>query len=109
MSSLVYVEALYSSVMVSLAQAGAKIEYDAQLISPTADNLPPRELADHIRATGAANSVLTTDLGGMPHPTVAEGLRMLIATLLKCGISEQDIETMVSKNPRHLLGLSDAD
>ena len=105
MSTLVYEEALNSSEMVSLAQAGAKIEYDAQLISPTADNLRPSELADHIRATGADNSVLTTDLGGMPHPTVAEGLRMLIATLLKCGISEQDIDTMVKKNPRYLLGL----
>jgi len=107
MSTLVYEEALTSSEMVGLAQAGAMIEYDAQLISPTADNLSPRELADHIRATGAANSVLTTDLGGTPHPTVAEGLRMLISTMLKNGISEQDVETMVKKNPRRLLGLPD--
>jgi len=107
MSTLVYEETLTSSEMVGLAQAGAMIEYDAQLISPTADNLSPRDLADHIRATGAANSVLTTDLGGTPHPTVAEGLRMLISTMLKNGISEQDVETMVKRNPRRLLGLPD--
>jgi len=109
MSTVVFEESLSSDEMVALAKSGAIIEHCAQTISPTGDRLDPAVVADEIRAAGPANCILTTDFGGTPHPTIAEGLRMFIASLLKRGLSEQDVEAMVKTNPRRLLGVTDED
>ncbi len=109
MSTVVFEERLSSDEMVALAKSGAVIEHCAQIISPTGDRLDPALVADEIRAAGPGNCILTTDFGGTPHPTIAEGLRMFIASLLKRGLSEQDVEVMVKTNPRRLLGVTDED
>ncbi len=109
MSTVVFEESLSSDEMVALAKSGAIIEHCAQTISPTGDRLDPAVVADEIRAAGPGNCILTTDFGGTPHPTIAEGLRMFIASLLKRGLSEQDVEVMVKTNPRRLLGVTDED
>ncbi len=109
MSTVVFEESLSSDEMVALAKSGAIIEHCAQTISPTGDRLDPAVVADEIRAAGPANCILTTDFGGTHHPTIAEGLRMFIASLLKRGLSEQDVEAMVKTNPRRLLGVTDED
>jgi hypothetical protein len=109
LSTVVFEETLSSDEVVALAKSGAVIEHCAQTISPTGDRLDPAVVADEIRAAGPGNCMLTTDFGGMPHPTIAEGLRMFIASLLKRGLNEQDIELMVKTNPRRLLGVTDGD
>mgnify|MGYP006281062759 FL=1 len=109
MSTIVFEEALSLDDAVSLAKSGVYIEYCAQLISPTADDLSPAIVADHIKAVGPEQSLLTTDFGGTPHPTIAEGMRMCISALLKNGLSAADVEVMVKRNPRHLLGLPSVD
>ena len=48
---------------------------------------------------------MSTDLGQAHNPAPAEGMRMMIATMLKCGITEKEIELMVKVNPARLLGL----
>ena len=105
MSTIVFEEALTLEDAVSLAKAGVYIEYCAQFVSPTGDGLSPAAVADHMQAVGPEHCVITSDFGGTPHPTVAEGLRMFISSLLKKGMAEADIETMVKRNPRTLLGL----
>jgi hypothetical protein len=109
MSLFVCEEFLTADEMVSLARAGVTIEHCAQAISPTSERRDPALFVEGIRAQGPENCILTTDFGGTPHPTIAEGLRMFMATLLRRGLGEADIEMMVKTNPRRLLGVTDED
>ena len=54
-------------------------------------------------------SFITTDLGqpGMPHPL--EGMRRCVRTLLRAGMSRQDIDLLIRKNPATLMGLDNDD
>jgi hypothetical protein len=105
MSTIVFEEALTLDQTVSLAKDGVYIEYCGQFVSPTGDCLSPSAIADNMRAVGPEHAVITTDFGGTPHPTIAEGLRMFISSLIKKGVAEDDIATMVKRNPRRLLDL----
>jgi len=106
MSEFVCKEFLTAQEMVTLARAGIIIEHCAQAISPTSERRDPALFVEAIRAQGPENCILTTDFGGTPHPTIAEGLRMFIATLLRRGLTAPDIELMVKANPRRLLDVA---
>ena len=62
-------------------------------------------IADAIRAVGAEHCIMSTDFGQISNPPPVEGMRMYIETMLQCGISEDEIITMVRKNPAQALGL----
>jgi len=106
MSEFVFVEMLTPEELVALARSGITIEHCAQAISPTSERRDPDIFVDAIRAQGAENCILTTDFGGTPHPTIAEGFRMFMAALRKGGITDEEIAVMVKNNPRRLLGVS---
>lgn len=89
-----------------LAQEGVFIEHTALEISPTLGRRTnPADIAVAIKAEGPSNCIMSTDFGHIAHPTVGEGMRMFISTMLKCGLSEKDITQMVKLNPAKLLGL----
>lgn len=58
-----------------------------------------------IKEIGPAKSVLSTDLGQAHNPPPPEGLRMAIAHALRADFAAKDVTTMVTTNPRVLLGL----
>ena len=64
-----------------------------------------RTVAEQIRAVGAEHCILATDLGVYTLPTPVEGLREFIACLLDLGITEQEVQQIVSLNPSKLLDL----
>ncbi|MFC2105319.1 DUF6282 family protein [Candidatus Bipolaricaulota bacterium] len=64
-----------------------------------------RAVAEQVRAVGAENCILATDLGVYTLPSPVEGLREFIACLLDLGIEEHEIRQMVNENPSKLLGL----
>ncbi len=109
MAEFVCEEFLSPGELVELAHAGFTMEHCAQTVSPTGEHRDPAMFVEAIRAQGAENCILTTDFGGTPHPTIAEGLRMFMSSLLKRGITEHEIELMVKTNPRRLLGVTDPD
>jgi len=88
-----------------LAKAGAFIEHTAWEISPTGGRADPTEVVAAIKAEGPANCIMSTDFGGPPHPSIGEGIRLLISTMLKNGLSPEEITRMVKLNPARLLGL----
>ncbi len=106
MSEFVCEQFLSAEEMQDLAKSGITIEYCAQAVSPTSERRDPALFVEAIRAQGPENCILTTDFGGTPHPTIAEGLRMFIATLIRRGLTPQDIELMVKTNPRRLLDVA---
>lgn len=58
---------------------------------------------DNIRATGVGQTIISSDLGQVQNPPVAEGLAAFAQRLLDAGWSDDDVRTMVVANPRWLL------
>ena len=88
-----------------LASQGAFIEHCFGNTMPYPDRLDPMTIAAAVKAVGAEHCIVTTDLGQAHNPTPAEGMRMAIATLLKCGLDKTELELMVKTNPAKLLAL----
>ena len=57
---------------------------------------------ENIRATGAANSVLSTDLGQVFNPPVEDGMALMVDRLLEAGFDEQEVHTMAVRNTRRV-------
>jgi Family of unknown function (DUF6282) len=58
----------------------------------------------NIRATGAENSVLSTDLGQVFNPPVEDGMGLMVDRLLKAGFSDQEVHMMAVVNTRRVAG-----
>jgi hypothetical protein len=89
-----------------LAQSGAYIEHSFWDWMPTMSNLDPQLIIAAIRATGAEQCIMSTDMGQIYNPPAPEGFRLFIATMLRKGLSEKEIELMVKTNPSKLLDLA---
>lgn len=89
-----------------LAAKGAYIEHSYLSTLPSGGGIGPKSLVEAVRAIGAERCILTTDLGQKENPPPAEGMRDAIATLLDCGLGEDDIAVMLKTNPARLLGLT---
>jgi predicted TIM-barrel fold metal-dependent hydrolase len=89
-----------------LAKGGAYIEHSFWGWMPTISNWDAKMLADSIKTTGAERCIMSSDFGQFFHPVAPEGLRLFIATMLRKGIDEKEIEIMVKTNPAKLLGLA---
>jgi hypothetical protein len=95
--------------MQQMARDGAMIEFVyASTLGPTTQ-LRVRHFADAIRAVGAKNVVISTDLGGtpraFPRPMPPQGMLDFMNALRQEGISVADINLMAKTNPALLLGL----
>lgn len=88
-----------------MVEKGAFMEHCFSITMPLQARLDPMKIVEAIRAVGPEHVVISTDLGQAWNPAPAEGMRMAIATLLKLGVPEKDIELMVKVNPAKLLDL----
>ena len=99
--------------MKKAAALGAKLELCALLMlaGPTSPlefmhhtaRVEVSDTAARVKAVGAQHFVLGTDLGQAGNPTPADGLQMLVAGLLKEGITRDQIQTMGREVPGALL------
>ena len=105
MSDHISDEILTADERQGLAKAGVFIEHTAWEISPTGGRADPAEVVAAIKSEGPDNCIMSTDFGGPAHPSVAEGMRLFITTMLKNGLSPEEITRMVKLNPARLLGL----
>jgi hypothetical protein len=92
--------------LVHLAANGAFIEFTFIALLASEFRHDPAEMVDVMRAVGIERCIVSTDLGQSFNPMPAEGLRMFIITLLKYGITEDEIRMMIKTNPEILLGLN---
>jgi hypothetical protein len=91
--------------MQQLAKAGAFMEFTIIGILPNEFCHDPAERAKVIKTIGAEHCILSTDLGQPQNPTPVEGMRLFIATMLHHGLTPDEINLMVKRNPAGLLGL----
>jgi hypothetical protein len=52
------------------------------------------ETAAAVKAIGAQNFVLATDLGQTGNPTPADGLQLFVTDLMKVGVSKDEVTKM---------------
>ena len=98
-------EAFTKQDLIQLAKNGAFIECTFLAFQASEFRHDPAEMVDIIRAVGAEKCIMSTDLGQIWNPPPVEGLRIFIVTLLKYGITENEINLMIKINPARLLGL----
>ena len=87
-----------------MVEMGAFIEHCFIDIMPLV-RYDPMKIVEAVRAVGAENCIISSDLGQDFNPPPVEGMRMAIATMLICGLTEEEIELMFKVNPARLLDL----
>ncbi len=92
--------------LIQLAKNGAFIECTFLAFQASEFRHDPVEMVDVIKTVGAEKCIMSTDLGQIWNPLPVEGLRMFIVTLLKYGITEDEVNLMTKTNPAKLLGLN---
>jgi len=75
--------------------------------TPEDYRMTAEEMAGYIRFFGPDRCVVSTDFGLSTVPTPVEGMRIVINWLTDQGFSDDEIETMIKKNPAKLLNLED--
>jgi len=70
---------------------------------PKHGNINPILIAEVIKEVGAKNCILATDFGQKHNPKPADGMKMMIETLLGNDISWKEIKIMCMENPLKLL------
>ncbi len=119
--NMIITHALTNVPGLSMAQAkevaslGAKIEicFLQFLAGPNAPlaflthwtQINARHVAQAAKELGAESVVVSTDLGQSSNMTHPDGIEAAIAAMKKEGISDDDIDMMMRKNPAKLLGL----
>lgn len=98
-------EVLTIEELKQLAKAGAFIEFTIIGILPNEFCRNPAELAQVIKTVGAEHCIVSTDLGQPQNPLPVEGMRLFISTLIHHGITPEEVELLVKKNPSRLLDI----
>lgn len=92
-------------VQKKLAQYGVFFEHCYyNVTSPQAFTI--EDLAYQIKSTGISTNVLSTDFGQPSNDYPVNGLRSYLSELFDIGFSIDEIETMIKKNPKYLLGIN---
>ena len=85
-----------------VARLGALIEY---CVGNGRGRLSVKEAVAQAREIGFHSMVMSTDLGQLGNPTPVDGMKLLIESLKREGVSQDDIDQMLKKNPARFLGL----
>lgn len=85
-----------------LAELGALIEHCYSMYS--IDKIPMDKIARQIKAVGADNCILSSDVGQTFSKSPSGALTDFISLLEKEGVTENEIKTMLIKNPARLVG-----
>lgn len=86
-----------------LTGLGAIAEFGYCTISPMWAYASPKRVAEAVQALGSEHCVLVSDTGQRHNPVPAEALRIFAQSLFESGLDEEDIYTMIQKNPSQLL------
>jgi hypothetical protein len=86
----------------ALAERGALLE--RCFTTPHTGKVTWERWIDNIRAAGPDHSVLSTDLGQVFNPPVADGMALMVDRLLDAGFDEQEVHTMAVVNTRRVAG-----
>lgn len=87
-----------------LAQKGVLFERCFYASTLKSDKATPFETTiGWIKRVGHENTVIASDLGQFDNPSPAEGLSIMLTSLLQNGFNAEQIEVMIKRNPADLL------
>ncbi|MFQ5875682.1 MAG: DUF6282 family protein, partial [Dehalococcoidia bacterium] len=94
-------------VQIRLARLGAMVEfcYIMYLDRDDPQDYPLDLMAKYINEIGARHCILSSDAGQRHNPGPSESLRAFAGLLCKEGIALEQLEIMMVRNPRYLIGL----
>ena len=94
--------------VLALAERGAIIEFTYLTCIPggMAATEEPMTFAKAMMAVGPERAIMSTDFGQDRSPHPADGMRLFIDEMLRCGVSPAAIDLMARRNPARLLGLA---
>jgi len=93
-------------VQAELSKAGAYFERCLYFLNE--NNYQPSSfstIVESIRKIGVESTVMSTDFGQTYNPSPVAGMHWYIEKMLENGFSQQEINTMVKRNPSNLLGI----
>lgn len=93
-------------VLQEMARLGALLEFTFVPTTPAFIRDDPKDLVELTRAVGTDHCFLATDFGQYLNPPPSEGMRMMIATMLYKGMTPEEIEILVKRNPGSLIGIA---
>jgi hypothetical protein len=67
--------------------------------------IPSSVISDAIKATGAKNTIMSTDSGQVINPPPVISMENFICMMLEDGISQEDIRIMTRDNPARMIGM----
>ena len=87
---------------------GAMIEFTYLTCIPggIAATEAPETFARAMMAVGPERAIMSTDFGQAKSPHPAEGMRLFLAEMLRCGVPPAALDLMARRNPARLLGLA---
>ncbi len=88
-----------------LVGLGAKAEFGYCTVSPMWNYASLRKVAAAVQELGAQHCLLVSDAGQRHNPMPAEALRLFAQGLFECGVSEDEVYTMIQKNPAQMLDI----
>jgi hypothetical protein len=88
-----------------LALTGRGALLERCMTTPYTGKIAWADWIEHIRATGAEHSVLSTDLGQVFNPPVEDGMGIMVDRLLAAGFDDEEIRTMAVINTRRVAGV----
>jgi hypothetical protein len=86
-----------------IVRLGGMPEFGYCTISPAWQYASPEKIVQAIKTVGASRCLLVSDTGQRHNPLPSEALRIFAQTLFEKGVSEQDIEQLIVRNPADLL------
>jgi imidazolonepropionase-like amidohydrolase len=89
--------------MIEFADKGVFIEHS--MVFYIKNIVEPEYLKEMVRKVGAERTVLGSDLGQLKNPLPMDGYRQCLKLMLEMGITEEEIDLMIRKNPAKLLNL----
>jgi hypothetical protein len=89
----------------SLTDLGATAEFAYCTVSPMWAYATVPQVVSAIRAIGPERCVIMSDSGQMHNPMPSEALRVYAQCLHERGLKPEEIDLIVKRNPRRLLGL----
>jgi hypothetical protein len=94
--------------VLELADRGAMIEFTYLTCIPGgfAATEAPEAFARAMAAVGPERAIMSTDFGQARSPHPAEGMRLFLAEMLRCGLRPEALDLMARRNPARLLGLA---
>jgi hypothetical protein len=88
-----------------LGRLGAMPEFGYCTVSPAWQYSSPDRIVEAIRRVGPSRCLLVSDTGQRHNPLPSEALRAFAQTIFEKGVTDENVNRMISRNPYDLLEL----